>query len=423
MSSGGLVKGSGNLYVYAGIGSEDIAAAVAKQCGGSVITTIKQGVYADGHFFARGAKVAIDEHGKMKRVDNIRFSDVIVIAPRIDLPKVTPDNVLVMTSGLIQMFKDEGARSVRVIIPCLPYQREDRELTDETVAIMVKTAIGIINIGKPDGVLLVDAHEPRIKEYAGWHARPDIVHASALFMVCAKSIVEGIGMSAERFKIIAPDKGGWGRAKACVVILTKTLGIDVDDSIPIIDKVRISATQVAMRSFAGVEGFEGAVAGIPDDIIAGGTTMAQAAEVTHALLNIVFATHATLTPDKETGLPNLLKYIDGPNPALNAVLITDSLVIPPIIGDHPRVWKLPISELVAVGANSAWFIDPSRDHQSANGSNGISAGIGSLTMVNYGHDPDGPSGLLNPHREPPARLLELLRADLVSKGLQLNLKL
>ncbi len=235
-----------------------------------------------------------------------------------------PDENYMELFIMIDALRRSGAKSIRVLIPYLGYQRQDHIFRDgEAVSLEVIAEI-LVSVGISEGFAF-DLHSPKI---------PDIFkvpfhHLSAL-TVFAEKIKKDFNL--QEIVLVSPDMGGIRRIKE----VSESLG-----NIPYatITKNRDLATGVINDS--GLDGdVRGKIAIVVDDMISTGKTMVEGADMlleNGATKVFVFATHPVFASDADKLLQRS---------KIEKVIVSDTIDIPSF-NQFPKLEIVSIAEIAA----------------------------------------------------------------------------
>lgn len=289
------------MKLYSGSSNEPLAEAIAKKMGLS-LSPREIFIFPDGE-----RRIQIQE----KIVDE----DVVIVQST-----ATPgDQNYLELFFLIDAAKRSGARSVKIVMPYVGYQRQDHVFRDGEAVSMQVIITTLESLGI-ESVIACDLHTIRIPEL--FHV--PVIHLSALPLFAQE--IKKQGWSQKDTALISPDTGGLRR----IEMLSNLLN---DMPYVMIDKKRdLSTGKVSASSFNG-EVKKRAI--IVDDMISSGGTIAKAAELLSkngAEEVIVFVTHAVFSAEA----PRILQ-----NSLVTKVYVTDSVYIP----DEKQFEKLQILSL------------------------------------------------------------------------------
>jgi ribose-phosphate pyrophosphokinase len=230
---------------------------------------------------------------------------------------------------MIDALKRSGAKSIRVVIPYLGYQRQDHIFRDgEAVSLEVISEI-LTRVGMTE-LFSFDLHSPKI---------PDIfsvpVHHLSALPIFAEKIKKEFNLN--KIVLVSPDMGGIRRVKEMVEMLGNT-------PFATIEKNRNLAN--GEISDSGLNGdVRGKVAVIVDDMISTGQTMVEAAELlmeNGAAKVVVFATHAVFARDAG----KLMQHSK-----IERVIVSDTIDVP-AHNIFPKLEVLSIADVAAKALKS-----------------------------------------------------------------------
>ncbi len=234
-------------------------------------------------------------------IGQVRGADVYLVQPT--GPPVH-DNLIELLM-LADAARRSGAARVTAVIPYFAYARHDRReaegqsLGGRVVADLVSHLF--------DRALVVDLHTTALEGFFGC----PVEHLSAIGL-----LAEAVRPLVRDHVVVAPDLGAIKRAHS----FARTLGLAVAS----VRKRRLSGREVEVL---GVDGdVQGRPVLIVDDMISTGATLEAAARALRdagATRTIAVATHGLLVPPAEQRLVPL---------ALDALVVTDSLVTPAVAG-------------------------------------------------------------------------------------------
>lgn len=207
---------------------------------------------------------------------------------------------------------DLGASSVALVMPYMPYARQDRRFR-EGEPVSIKTVLEILSELDLDYLVVVDIH----KEYSLSHFGPGAFNVSVL-----PYLAEKIKDEVENPLVLAPDRGATMRAKSVASVLNAEWDYLEKRRDRVTGEVTIKPKQISA---------EGKMVIIVDDMISTGSTLALAAKhlkEAGAKSVIALVAHALMIGDaekklKEAGVdrvitantlakeyPNIVKVID-----------------------------------------------------------------------------------------------------------------
>lgn len=294
------------MNIFSGSASKKLAGKIAKDLT-LELSPVEIFVFPDGE-----KRIRIQE--------NVLGKDCIIVQSA----STPPDENYMELFIMIDALKRSGAKSIKVLIPYLGYQRQDHIFrSGEAVSLEVIAEI-LTRVGMTE-LFSFDMHSPKI---------PDIFtvpvkHLSAL-PIFAKKIQKDFNL--DEIVLVSPDMGGIRRIKE----ISEMLG-----NIPFatIEKNRDLGNGEINDS--GLNGdVRGKIAVIVDDMISTGQTMVEAAELlleNGAAKVFVFATHAVFA--KDAG--KLLQHS-----RIERVVVSDTIDVP-AYNQFPKLEVLSISETAA----------------------------------------------------------------------------
>ncbi len=240
-----------------------------------------------------------------------------------------PDENYMELFIMIDALKRSGAKSIKVLIPYLGYQRQDHVFRDgEAVSLDVIANI-LTTVGMTEGYSF-DLHSPKI---------PEIFSVPMHFLSALSIFVEKIkkDFKLDEIVLVSPDMGGIRRIKEVSEMLGNlpyaTINKDRD----------LSSGEI---SDSGLDGdVREKIAIIVDDMISTGKTMVEAAELlieNGATKVYVFATHAVLAKDAS----KLLQHS-----RIERVIVADTIDVPGF-KQFPKLEVLSIAHIAAEALKS-----------------------------------------------------------------------
>lgn len=291
--------------------------------------------------------------------DNVRGKNVIFIgsSPNSDIG-LKPNDAVMEYPYIGGALRSAGASAFRFLVPYMPYARQDRT-KGERVALTSKRVIDTIMQVNPSNIMLVEPHTEYLEQAFPSNNPPDILWFTNLFAANIAKFVRDTGVDHGRVVSIAADHGTKTRATQLSKILRNVHAIKASPKIGgIADKNRLNAESIELMSFTGDASIIKAVALLPDDILASGTTLIGSAKATKALgasIVVAIASHGSLTRGADN-LPKILHELNKPDSAIDILILTDTLPIPESVRNHPRVLVLNAAECMALAAHNAWGI-------------------------------------------------------------------
>lgn len=209
--------------------------------------------------------------------------------------------------------KDCGAARITVVAPYLCYARKDRR-TKLHDPLTLRYIAALFEAVGTDTMMVLDVHNPAAFENA-FRCRTVPLTAAGLFANLARPV------GSQTLCVVSPDPGGVKRAELFRLRLEALGGRPIAKGF--VDKRR-SGGVLTGDLFAGDA--RGTTALIIDDLISTGHTMVRAAEAVRkagAVHVIAMATHGLFN---QTALSVLA------DPAIDRLLVTDSVMLPPLPG-------------------------------------------------------------------------------------------
>jgi ribose-phosphate pyrophosphokinase len=230
---------------------------------------------------------------------------------------------------MIDALKRSGAKSIRVVIPYLGYQRQDHIFRDgEAVSLEVIAEI-LTRVGMTE-LFSFDFHSPKIPEVFS----VPVHHLSAL-PIFAEKIKKDFNLS--EIVLVSPDMGGIRRIKEAAGML---------GSVPFatIEKNRdLASGEINDSDLDG--DVRGKIAVIVDDMISTGQTLVEAAELlleNGAVKVFAFATHPVFARDAG----KLLQHSN-----IERVVVSDTIDVP-VHNVFPKLEVLSIADVAAKALKS-----------------------------------------------------------------------
>jgi ribose-phosphate pyrophosphokinase len=223
---------------------------------------------------------------------------------------------------MIDALRRSGAKSVRVIIPYMGYQRQDHIFrTGEAVSLEVIAKL-LKEVGMTEAYSF-DLHSPKIPEVFG----VPLHHLSAL-PIFAEKIKKDFDLS--QVVLVSPDMGGIRRIRE----MSELLG-----NLPYATITKNRDLDSGEINDSGIEGdVRGKIAIIVDDMISTGKTMVEACDLLleKGATNVfIFATHAVLAKDAD----KLLQHSKA-----ERVIVSDTIDVP-AYSQFPKLEILSVAHL------------------------------------------------------------------------------
>jgi ribose-phosphate pyrophosphokinase len=229
------------VKIFAGSGSEELAAKIAKSYG-TKVGAKKLTRFSDGEF-----TVSFEE--------SVRGQDVFIIQST-----MPPSDNLFELLLMIDAAKRASAHRIVAVMPYFGFARQDRK-DRPRVAIGAKLVANLLTAAGVDRVMTMDLHADQIQGF--FEVPVDHLYASTIFLPYLKSL------ELDNLLIAAPDTGGTKRANA----YSKYLKVDM----AICYKQRKVANKIEDMTVIGE--VEGKDVVLIDDIIDTAGTLTKAAEM------------------------------------------------------------------------------------------------------------------------------------------------
>jgi ribose-phosphate pyrophosphokinase len=295
------------MNIFSGSASKKLAGKIAKDLN-LELSPVEIFVFPDGEKRIRIQKKVLGE-------------DCIIVQSA----SIPPDENYMELFIMIDALKRSGAKSIKVVIPYLGYQRQDHIFRDgEAVSLEVIAEI-LTRVGMTE-LFSFDLHSPKIPEVF----TVPVKHLSAL-PIFAEKIKQDFNLS--EIVLVSPDMGGIRRVKEVSEMLGNVPFATVEKNRDLGD---------GEINNSGLDGeVRGKIAVIIDDMISTGQTMVEAAELLiqeGALRVVVFATHAVFA--KDAG--KLLQHSQ-----IERVIVSDTIDVT-AYNQFPKLEVLSISETAAI---------------------------------------------------------------------------
>jgi len=299
-------SGEKRLVLVSGRAHPQLAIDIAAELGSELLPTDAR-TFANGELYTR-----FDE--------SVRGSDAFVIQSH-----TAPINEWLMEQLImVDALKRASAKRITVVAPFYPYARQDKKGRGRE-PISARLVADLFKVAGADRIMSIDLHAAQIQ---GFFDGP-VDHLFAM-PVLLEHFREKLDPST--LTVVSPDMG---RVRVAD-IWSDRLGVPL----AIIHKRRdpLVPNQVSVHEIVGQ--VKGRVCLLVDDMIDTGRTIALAAEALReagAIGVVVAATHAVFSDPAVDMLQN---------PAISAVVVTDTLPIPPE-KRFPTLTVLPIAPLLA----------------------------------------------------------------------------
>ncbi|WP_104199386.1 ribose-phosphate diphosphokinase [Cryobacterium sp. Y29] len=302
------IKSSGDkrLVLVSGRAHPQLALDIATELGSELLHTDAR-TFANGELYAR-----FDE--------SVRGSDAFVIQSH-----TAPINEWLMEQLImVDALKRASAKRITVVAPFYPYARQDKKGRGRE-PISARLVADLFKVAGADRIMSIDLHAAQIQGF--FDGPVDHLFAMPVLLEHFREKLDPATLT-----VVSPDMG---RVRVAD-IWSDRLGVPL----AIIHKRRdpLVPNQVSVHEIVGQ--VSGRVCLIVDDMIDTGRTIALAAEALReagAIGVVVAATHAVFSHPAVDMLQN---------PAISAVVVTDTLPIPPE-KRFPTLTVLPIAPLLA----------------------------------------------------------------------------
>jgi len=302
------IKTSGDkrLVLVSGRAHPQLAIDIATELGSELLHTDAR-TFANGELYAR-----FDE--------SVRGSDAFVIQSH-----TAPINEWLMEQLImVDALKRASAKRITVVAPFYPYARQDKKGRGRE-PISARLVADLFKVAGADRIMSIDLHAAQIQGF--FDGPVDHLFAMPVLLEHFREKLDPATLT-----VVSPDMG---RVRVAD-IWSDRLGVPL----AIIHKRRdpLVPNQVSVHEIVGQ--VSGRVCLLVDDMIDTGRTIALAAEALReagAIGVVVAATHAVFSDPAVDMLQN---------PAISAVVVTDTLPIPPE-KRFPTLTVLPIAPLLA----------------------------------------------------------------------------
>ncbi len=302
------IKSSGEkrLVLVSGRAHPQLAIDIATELGSELLPTDAR-TFANGELYTR-----FDE--------SVRGSDAFVIQSH-----TAPINEWLMEQLImVDALKRASAKRITVVAPFYPYARQDKKGRGRE-PISARLVADLFKVAGADRIMSIDLHAPQIQGF--FDGPVDHLFAMPVLLEHFREKLDPATLT-----VVSPDMG---RVRVADV-WSERLGVPL----AIIHKRRdpLVPNQVSVHEIVGQ--VKGQVCLLVDDMIDTGRTIALAAEALRAagaIGVVVAATHAVFSDPAVDMLQN---------PAISAVVVTDTLPIPPE-KRFPTLTVLPIAPLLA----------------------------------------------------------------------------
>lgn len=294
------------IVLFNGNASPELASAIAQHL------KLPLGKALVGRFSDGEIRVEINE--------NVRGRDVYIIQSTSDPVNDNLMELIIMADAL----RRASAARITAVVPYFGYARQDRRVRSARVPITAKIVADMMASVGIHRMLTVDLHADQIQGF--FYMPVDNVYATPAILTDIRK------QNLTHVMVVSPDVGGVVRARATAKHLN-------DADLAIIDKRRPEPNKAQVMNIIG--DVQGRHCLLVDDIIDTGSTLCLAASALKqqgAATVRAYCTHAVLSGD---ALTNLLE------PALDEIVVTDTIRLKPEAAKHPKIRVLSLSKLLA----------------------------------------------------------------------------
>jgi ribose-phosphate pyrophosphokinase len=235
-----------NLMLFAGTSHEGLAKRIAAHLG------VKLGL--------RQLSTFPDGEISLQILENVRGKDVFILQSIAREPNFYLMELLIIIDAL----KRASAKSIAPVIPYFGYSRQDRK-DKPRVPITAKLVADLLQKAGATRVLTMDLHAGQIQGF--FDIPVDNFHARLPLISAFKTL------DLEDLVVVAPDVGS--------IKLARVFSRELHADLAVIDKRRVSATQVVSTTLIG--DVKGKDVLLVDDMCSTGDTLVMAAEVCKAV--------------------------------------------------------------------------------------------------------------------------------------------
>ncbi len=292
------------MKIFSGSSNTDLAQSVVSALGIS-LSPIEVFIFPDGE-------------RRIQIQDEVVDEDTVVIQSTNTPVDTNYMELFLIMDGL----KRSGARSLKVVMPYMGYQRQDHIFRDGE-AVSLDVMVKILESMHVDQVITFDPHTIKLREF--FHKEISDLSALPIFV----KNIKGRNWEGADTVLVSPDMGGLRR----IQMMSDLLG-NMGWIATVKDR-DLDTGSIIINKFEGplsVSTLKGKRALIVDDMISSGKTIVECASFlkTHGVSEVcVFVTHPIFSKDA----PNLLQ-----NSQVDSVFVTDSVWVP----EEKRFEKLEI---------------------------------------------------------------------------------
>lgn len=240
-----MTESNSSYVLFAGSSHEDLALQVASELGVGLGKVLKE-TFPDGEI---GIQIQ----------ENVRGKDIFLLQSLALRPNHYLMELLIMADAL----KRASARSISAVVPYIAYSRQDRK-DKPRVPITAKLVANLLEKAGVTRILTMDLHTEQMQGF--FDIPVDHLYARSLFIKAFKDL------GLENLVVVSPDVG-------CNKLARK-FAEDLNVDLAIVDKRRISATEVAVNTIIGDVNGKNVI--LVDDMCSTGETLSAAAKICRA---------------------------------------------------------------------------------------------------------------------------------------------
>jgi ribose-phosphate pyrophosphokinase len=193
-----------DTVLFVGNGNKDFNLKVANYFNGCLSKTVPER-FSDGEI-----KIPPIE-------ENCRQKHCVIIQCCNYHPEYSINDLLMEVFVLIDTVKRSNAKSITVVLPIFPYQRQDRKSYSRS-PITASMVAGMLEGLDIDRVICFELHAGQIQGF--FHKVPvDNLTIDKYFVDCVVSLADNLNMKPNEFVIVSPDEGGVKRASKLAKLL------------------------------------------------------------------------------------------------------------------------------------------------------------------------------------------------------------
>lgn len=252
--------------------------------------------------------------------ENVRGRDVYIIQSTSAPVNDNLMELIIMADAL----RRASAARITAVVPYFGYARQDRRVRSARVPITAKIVADMMASVGIHRMLTVDLHADQIQGF--FYMPVDNVYATPAMLADIRQQHLANPM------VVSPDVGGVLRARATAKHLN-------DADLAIIDKRRPEPNKSQVMNIIGDVAGRDCI--LIDDIVDTASTLCMAAKALkeHGASTVrAYCTHPVLSG-------TALDHISGP--ALDELVVTDTIVLTPEAAVHPKIRVISLSQLLA----------------------------------------------------------------------------